>query len=68
MGNAHPLVDHPPFSRSESIHGIRGLRDEDVRKRLGPTNCISWNVGYLASTPPLVEVIDAWRSIAGAAR
>jgi hypothetical protein len=45
---AHPLVDQLRFTRSEFERGIRGLSDADARRRLGPMNCISWNVGHLA--------------------
>lgn len=93
----HPLVDQLRFTRSEFMRGIKDLTDADARVRLGPTNCISWNVGHLAwqeqryfivyaggevllpsiqegfayqapaSTPPLEEMLDAWRAITRAA-
>ena len=93
----HPLVDQLRFTRAEFMRGIEGLTDADARVRLGPTNCISWNVGHLAwqeqryfivyaggevllpsiqegfayqapaSTPPLAEMVDAWRTITRAA-
>ncbi len=89
----HPLVDQLRFTRSEFMRGIKGIREEDARKRLMPMNCITWNVGHLAwqeqryflyiaqgqmllpdvqetfkygapgSTPPLKEVLSAWRRI-----
>ena len=89
----HPLVDQLRFTRGEFRRGVRGVSDEDARKRLLPMNCISWNIGHLAwqeqryflyygqgemllpdidrlfaygapaSTPPLAEVLDAWRAI-----
>jgi hypothetical protein len=45
---SHPLVDQLRFTRSEFVRGIRGLTDEDARRRVGPMNSISWNVGHLA--------------------
>ena len=44
----HPLVAQLRFTRSEFIRGLESLGDADSRKRLGPTNSISWNVGHLA--------------------
>lgn len=44
----HPLVDQLRFTRSEFIRGIRGLTDEDARRRMEPMNSISWNIGHLA--------------------
>ena len=44
----HPLIDQLRFTRSEFIRGIKGVSDEDARKRLLPMNCISWNIGHLA--------------------
>ena len=44
----HPLVDQLRFTRNEFMRGVKGLADEDARKRLMPMNCISWNVGHLA--------------------
>jgi hypothetical protein len=35
-------------ARSEFIRGIRGVADDDARRRIGPMNSISWNVGHLA--------------------
>jgi uncharacterized damage-inducible protein DinB len=93
----HPLVEQLRFTRSEFERGIRGLSEEDARRRLLPMNCISWNVGHLAwqeqkyflyyaqgqlpfpevnekfaygapaSTPPLDEMLTAWRAITAAA-
>jgi DinB superfamily len=45
---AHPLVEQLRFSRSEFMRTLEGLSDEDARKRVGPANCIAWNVGHLA--------------------
>jgi len=44
----HPLVSQLRFTRSEFIRAIKGVHDEDARKRLLPMNCISWNIGHLA--------------------
>ncbi len=30
------------------MRGIRGVTDDDARRRIGPMNSISWNVGHLA--------------------
>ena len=45
---AHPLIDQLRFARSEFLRALDGLSDDDARRRLGPMNCISWNVGHLA--------------------
>jgi hypothetical protein len=45
---AHPLVEQLRFTRAEFRRGLEGVGDADARVRLGPTNCISWNVGHLA--------------------
>jgi hypothetical protein len=44
----HPLVQQLRFSRSEFLRGISGVSDEDAAVRLGPMNCLAWNVGHLA--------------------
>lgn len=44
----HPLVDQLRFTRKEFLRGLKGLSDEDAAKRVGPANCIAWNVGHLA--------------------
>lgn len=44
----HPLVDQLRFTRSEFMTAVRGVPDDDARKRLLPMNSISWNVGHLA--------------------
>lgn len=44
----HPLVDQLRFTRAEFLRGLDGLSDDDARRRIGPMNCISWNVGHLA--------------------
>ncbi len=93
----HPLIDQLRFTRSEFMRAIKGVKDDDARKRLLPMNCISWNIGHLAwqeqryflgfglgkilypeiekdfaygapaSTPPLKEVLAAWKAITSAA-
>jgi hypothetical protein len=45
---AHPRVEQLRFARSEWQRGLRGLSDEDARRRLLPMNCISWMIGHLA--------------------
>src|SRR5512142_64286 len=45
---AHPLVDQFRFTRSEWLHGLEGLGEEDAARHFGPMNCIGWIVGHLA--------------------
>jgi hypothetical protein len=45
---SHPLVVQLRFARSEFVRGLEGLTDADARRRLIPTNCISWMIGHLA--------------------
>jgi hypothetical protein len=45
---AHPLVEQLRFARHEFRRALAGVSDADARERLGPMNCISWNVGHLA--------------------
>lgn len=93
----HPLITQLRFTRSEFLRGVKGVSDEDARKRLLPMNCISWNIGHLtwqeqryflhfgqdkmlfpdinesfaygapASTPPLKDVLSAWKKVTVAA-
>src|SRR5262249_16386661 len=35
-------------TRSEFLRGVKGVPPDDARRRLGPMNCLSWNVGHLA--------------------
>ena len=93
----HSLVEQLRFTRSEFMRAVKGISDEDARKRLLPMNCISWNIGHLAwqeqryfiylgqgkiilpdinknfatgapgSTPPLKEMLSAWRTITATA-
>jgi len=44
----HPLVDQLRFTRSEFRRALRGLKDDEARRRFLPMNCISWNIGHLA--------------------
>ena len=48
MTDPHPLVAQLRFTRSEFLRGVKGVSDADGRVRLGPMNCIAWNVGHLA--------------------
>jgi hypothetical protein len=36
------------FTRSEFQRALKGVTDEDARRRFEPMNCISWNIGHLA--------------------
>jgi uncharacterized damage-inducible protein DinB len=93
----HPLITQLRFTRSEFMRAVKGVSDDDARKRIMPMNCISWNIGHLAwqeqryflhfgqdkmpfpninesfaygapaSTPPLKEVLSAWKAITAAA-
>src|SRR5512138_2755490 len=44
----HPLVLQLRFTRSEFRRALKGLGEDEARRRLLPMNCISWNVGHLA--------------------
>ena len=44
----HPLVNQLRFTRSEFLRAVKGVNDDDGRKRILPMNCISWNIGHLA--------------------
>src|SRR5689334_6592145 len=89
----HPLVSQLRFTRSEFLRAIKGVTEEEARKRFLPMNCLSWNIGHLAwqeqryflhfaqgqmpfpeintqfaygapaSTPPLKDVLRAWKAI-----
>jgi hypothetical protein len=41
-------VEQLRFTRSEFKRALEGLRDEDGAKRVGPANCVAWNVGHMA--------------------
>ena len=45
---SHPLVDQFRFTRSEWLHGLEGLSEQDGACHFGQMNCISWTVGHLA--------------------
>lgn len=44
----HPLINQLRFTRSEFLRAVKGVGEEEARKRLTPMNCISWNIGHLA--------------------
>ena len=44
----HPLVTQLQFARNEFVRSLEGVSDVDARKRLGPMNSISWNIGHLS--------------------
>src|SRR4029079_18107361 len=46
--DVHPLIDQLRFTRSEFLSGVRGVSADDAKVRLGPMNCLAWNVGHLA--------------------
>src|SRR5512146_1716910 len=48
MPMPHPLVDQFRFTRSEWLHGLQDISEEDGARHFGPMNCISWTVGHLA--------------------
>ena len=45
----HPLVDQLRFTRSEFMRALKGVTDEEARRRFMPMNCLSWIVGHLAA-------------------
>lgn len=45
---AHPLIDQFRFTRSEWLHGLQGVSEQDAAHHFAPMNCISWMVGHLA--------------------
>lgn len=44
-----PLVTQLWFARSEFVRCLEGVTEQDAIRKLEPMNCISWNVGHLAS-------------------
>ncbi len=48
VSQPHPVVRQLRFARSEFLRGIEGVSDDDGAIRLGPMNCVAWNVGHLA--------------------
>lgn len=45
----HPLVTQLQFTRSEFRRALKGLTDEEARRRFEPINAISWMIAHLAS-------------------
>jgi len=45
----HPLVQIQHLTRREFTRNLKGLSDEDARKRIEPMNSISWTVGHVAN-------------------
>lgn len=45
---AEPLVDQLRFTRSEWQRALRGVSEEDGKRRLEPMNSIGWIVAHLA--------------------
>jgi uncharacterized damage-inducible protein DinB len=45
----HPLVEQLRFTRSEFQRALKGVTDEEARRRFMPMNSISWIVGHLAA-------------------
>jgi len=45
---SHPLVDQLRFTRGEFRRAVKGVGEDDARRRFNPMNCLSWNVGHLA--------------------
>ena len=45
---AEPLVEQLRFTRAEWLRALRGIPEEDGRKRLEPMNSIGWIVAHLA--------------------
>ena len=44
----HLLVSQLHFTRNEFMRAVKGISDDDARRRILPMNCISWNIGQLA--------------------
>ena len=45
----HTLVQMYYLTRKEFERNLRGLTDEDARKRIEPMNCISWIIAHVAN-------------------
>jgi hypothetical protein len=45
----HTLVDMLDISRKEFTRNLKGMTDEDARKRIEPMNCISWIIAHVAN-------------------
>lgn len=54
-----PLVAQLRFTRSEFVRCLEGVSEEDGRRRLAPTNCISWIIGHLAHQENAYWVLQA---------
>lgn len=44
----HPFVSQLRFTRREFLRAVKGVTEQEARKRILPMNCISWNIGHLA--------------------
>ena len=44
----HPLVLQLRFTRREFQRALKGVTDDEARRRFEPMNCIAWNIGHLA--------------------
>ena len=44
----HTLVEMYDITRKEFERNLRGLTDEDARKRIEPMNCVSWIIAHVA--------------------
>ena len=45
----HTLVEMYYLTRKEFERNLKGLTDEDARKRIEPMNCISWIIAHVAN-------------------
>jgi hypothetical protein len=45
----HPRVEQLRFTRGELVRAMKGVSEEDARRRVLPMNALSWIVGHLAS-------------------
>ncbi len=45
----HTLIEMYYLTRKEFERNLRGLTDEDARKRIEPMNCISWIIAHVAN-------------------
>jgi hypothetical protein len=44
----HPLVVQLRFTRSEFQRALKGVTEDEARRRFEPMNCMAWNIGHLA--------------------
>lgn len=49
MSMRHSLVRQLNFARGELIRCLKGVGEEDARRRIMPMNSLSWIVGHLAN-------------------